>query len=131
MFRFLSIFSISIILYGCSSNHHPKNNGFQVTIRIKSFPDSYCPLYVSKFENKSILGKIYEQLEELDNVTNNVLSRVAFLQNIEREDRLFSFVFEIRKEAVWNNGLPITAKDIATSLKNLQSAGIEKRPLEA
>ncbi|WP_210489127.1 ABC transporter substrate-binding protein [Rufibacter aurantiacus] len=45
----------------------------------------------------------------------------ADLPSIRREDSLSYFTFTIRPEAKWDNGSPVTAQDVAFSLKMLHS----------
>ncbi|WP_210465109.1 ABC transporter substrate-binding protein [Rufibacter roseolus] len=45
----------------------------------------------------------------------------ADLPSIRREDSLSYFTFTIRPEAQWDNGSPVTAQDVAFSLKMLHS----------
>ncbi len=120
--NFILFFAIStLILSGCSDTK-PNNSSSRVIIHQLSDPSSLCPLIANDNSVYSILPNICQTLLGVDYKTYELTPILA--ESRPKIDYLpdgtMTISVTIRKEAVWDDGSPITGEDVAFSLKILR-----------
>ncbi|HNI02567.1 MAG TPA: ABC transporter substrate-binding protein [Chitinophagales bacterium] len=117
LFLFLAWFIFGTFhFYGGSKNKVYKD---QVVIHNLSDPKGINPLTVSDaVTNNYIAPYIFQTLINFDYKTLELVPVLATeVPKVLEKGNLLEVTFNIRPEATWNNGSPITAKDVAFSIK--------------
>jgi len=141
--QFLILLFLSLWLTSCNNaNKHEKKEGqdnnspsFGVTVKISNDPDNLHPYNASSMEAFSINGQFFQSLTAVDFKTLKLVPVLAESRpSVERIERNgvqtgLSFTYRLRKEAVWDDGKPITAKDVEFSLKALKNPLVNDEPL--
>ncbi|WP_207429974.1 ABC transporter substrate-binding protein [Sabulibacter ruber] len=113
-----SLSLLFIWLLSCSS---PSPDS-AVRVRLAQDPESLHPLSYGNANALQIFNLVYQSLLTVDLKDNSVQPLLAAgLPQVRRDDSLAYFTYTIRPEARWDNGSPITAADVAFSLKLLHS----------
>lgn len=109
---------ICILFYACKTNVNSSTQT-KVVSRELTDPKSINPLNYFD-ENSSYVSKYTQaRLIDLDIETEKILPYVANALptvNTNKENQI-EITFEIRKNATWDDGSPITAKDVAFTIK--------------
>lgn len=116
---------IVLLTQSCTQNKTTSEN----TVRIWEIddPDGLNP-YTSKFASATnIKGIMYQRLLRFDLKTLELIPELAIARpEIETlGDTMMRMTFEIRPEATWDNGEPITAKDVEFSFKALMCPHVD------
>ncbi len=121
---------ITIGVLGCT-NTEPSSSTSRVVIHQLSDPSSLCPLIANDNGAYAILPNVCQTLLGIDYKTYEVIPilaeerpKITYLSNGK-----MSIALEIRKEATWDDGSPITAEDVAFSLKALRCPRIDNSGL--
>ncbi len=113
--------SLSLLFLWLSACSSPSKEP-TIIVRFAQDPESLHPLSYGNAPALQILNYIYQSLLTVDLGNNSIQPLLAAdLPSIRREDSLSYFTFTIRPEAKWDNGSPVTAQDVAFSLKMLHS----------
>ncbi|NJL75116.1 MAG: hypothetical protein HC892_08860 [Saprospiraceae bacterium] len=86
-------------------------------------PDNLNPLVTTNAYSNYLLQNVFMQLQDIDPTTLTfipilVKSRPTITQTIEEGKAIATqYAFELRNEAVWDNGSPVTAYDYVFTLK--------------
>jgi len=90
-----------------------------VIIRLEADPDRLNPLLSTSAYGRVVYEQIFSYLVVQDQATLEFIPQLA--QSLptrqEKNDSLIAFTYEIRKEAKWDDGTPVTANDFVFSLK--------------
>jgi len=121
-FSLATAFIAAVFFYSCKSNKKAAAKG-NVTIHISSDPEMLNPLcytdahaaYIMRFMFQSLLDIDYKTLEPVP-----VLAESKPTMEKTQDGKL-KFTYKIRPEAKWDNGTPITAKDIEFTLKAIKN----------
>lgn len=84
-------------------------------------PSSLDPARASAPPETDIVRAIYEGLTETDPASLKAIPAVA--ETWASEDNHTTWTFELRRDAVWTNGSPVTADDFVRSWKRLSRLG--------
>jgi len=118
-------FFIVLILAGCSQNEQSATEDFQVTVRLAAEPDYLNPIRSKSASASPIESLIMLPLAEYDPVSLElvpmlVTSRATIdtIPSGRYKDGLV-FHYEIRPEANWDDGSPVTGFDYAFTVKTV------------
>ncbi len=107
----------------------------RIVIQQKTEPTSLFPLGmgVLSAESNLISNLVFQPLIDLDMFNYEIVPVLATARPkiIKEADGKVRFVFDIREEAMWDNNTPITAEDVAFSLKVLRMPGMEGMPVRS
>ena len=121
----LNLLFVGLILWclPLSAQITSKPTSGELVIQELDFPDSFNPIYTKKANAKSMLELIFQRLVRRDVATGNLvpvlakaLPEIVFIDTGEYAGGL-SMTFEIREEAVWDNGTPVTGADYEFTMK--------------
>ncbi len=120
LFKTAKIFALAVVIlltFGCGSKKEKKN---EVVVHALSDTDMLNPTNYQSAEAGYYIGKLYSAALTYDPISLEIVPLIAeSLPEIEvdAETGISKYTYEIRKEAKWDNGEPITAKDAVFSLK--------------
>jgi len=121
----------SMIFAACENGDTANEESYEVTIRIAAEPDNLNPTRSRSSQATSIESLILLPLAEFDpftfELTPLIVKERARIENID-EGRYAGgqkFHYEIREEAVWDDGSPITGYDYAFTLKAALNPKVE------
>lgn len=114
------IFSTAILVLlflGCEQKKVQENN--HVVVRAIKDVETLNPItYGGMVESRIIFELIYQSLLTIDLQDSEVKPLLAAsLPEIKIQDSISCFAYEIRNEAIWPNGSPVTAADVLFTLK--------------
>lgn len=114
--KFIALALAALVLYGCVN----KNNKNEVVLHELSDTDMLNPTNYQSAEAGYITGQIFQVLWGTNPKTlelEPVLAKALPEEKYDSATNLLTYTAEIREEAKWDNGQPVTAKDIAFSIK--------------
>lgn len=113
--------AVVVALGSCSSETNTVSNKDVVVIHSMSEPEGLNPHITSDAQGSQIGFNLFQSLLQYDYKTLKLIPVLAkeLPEIIEEEDGRSSLIFQLRPEARWDNGEPITAQDVAFSLKAL------------
>ncbi|OKL38813.1 ABC transporter substrate-binding protein [Pontibacter flavimaris] len=81
-------------------------------------PETLSPVSYSNAGALQIINLLFHSLLSADLGTNEIMPYLAKdMPTVVRNDSTTLFTYEIREEAEWTNGSPVTAEDVAFTLK--------------
>ncbi|WP_276497006.1 ABC transporter substrate-binding protein [Pontibacter litorisediminis] len=87
-------------------------------VRLSAEPETLSPVSYNHASALQIINLLFQSLLSADLGTNEIKPFLAEdMPIVERHDSITLFTYTIRKEAEWANGSPVTAKDVAFTLK--------------
>jgi len=87
-------------------------------VRLAADPETLSPISYSSSGALQIINLLFQSLLSADLGTNEIKPFLASgMPTVERQDSLTLFTYTIRDEATWTNGTPVTAEDVAFTLK--------------
>ncbi|MCX2740770.1 ABC transporter substrate-binding protein [Pontibacter anaerobius] len=96
----------------------PERAPEEVRVRVAIDPETLSPVSYSNAGALQIINLLFQSLLSTDLGTNEIKPFLAeSMPTVERQDSITLFTYTIRKEAEWTNGSPITAEDVAFTLK--------------
>ncbi|WP_258179126.1 ABC transporter substrate-binding protein [Pontibacter ummariensis] len=91
-------------------------------IRLATEPETLSPVSYSDAGGLQVINLLFQSLLSADLATDQMK---PFLANrmpiVERQDSVTLFTYELREEASWADGSPVTAADVAFTLKVLKA----------
>ncbi|PKV75816.1 ABC transporter substrate-binding protein [Pontibacter ramchanderi] len=110
----------------------PARQPDEVRLRLAIDPGSLSPINYSSQEALQIINLLYQSLLTVDLEDNTLKPGLASsFPEVERKDSLTFFHYQLRPEAEWPDGSPVTAQDVAFTLKVLKSPFIRNEYLRA
>ncbi len=100
-----------------------KNDNATVVVHIMSDPEMLNPICYTDASAADILRYMYQSIIEIDFKTLELTPVLAESRAVVEKtaDGQLKFTYRIRPEAKWDNGSPITAKDVDFSLKAIKN----------
>lgn len=133
--HFLMASFVLVLLTGldCKQNH-PIVDTSTITIRLNAAPEKVDPLRASTLTSRQVSELLFMPLLDFD--PGSLELRPMLAKELPEIDTIFSgkwaggrtYAFEIRPEAKWANGQPITGADYLFTLKCLLNPGIGAAP---
>ena len=100
----------------------PQQELNEVKVRLAKEPETLSPVNFSDAEALQIINLLYQSLLSVDLEEDKLKPALAArMPEMIREDSLTLFNYEIKKDATWADGTPVTADDIAFTLKVLKA----------
>jgi oligopeptide transport system substrate-binding protein len=114
IFLVISIFGLSIISYFLLSenNKEANNTEFFPRIVLGSEPSSMDPAKSLTIDTRAYLASLFEGLTNLDEY-GNLEEGVAYEWSTNSNNT--EYIFELRENALWSDGSPVTANDFKYS----------------
>lgn len=113
------LLSLSILLCSCKPS---AKEGFEVVVRFAADPESVNPVNYGSANALQIVNLLYQSLLTVDLADNRQKPLlVSGLPDVTQNDSLSFITYELREEAAWDNGQPVTPYDVALSLKIIKS----------
>lgn len=112
------VLCLFIVLVSCSNAENQTRNS--VAIRVDHFPQSINYLKSSSYLGHDIQRKTFNELL-IRNQNGELKPLVAIsLPRVIKQDAGYLFEYNIREEAKWDDGSPVTSEDVEFSLKALK-----------
>ncbi len=130
IFYFAALVCASLILNSCSTY---KKNPTQVVLWQLGDPGALNPILASDLGAADIDNNIFQPLLNFDYRTLKlvpILADTLPTVKIDSAGRMF-ITYEIRKEARWDNGSPVTAKDAEFTLKVIKNPAVNDEALRS
>ncbi|UOQ72333.1 ABC transporter substrate-binding protein [Hymenobacter cellulosilyticus] len=125
LFGFLVV--VSGAFSACST--HREDSAPAVRIRWERDPENLDPLVLPNENSLEAANMLYSSLLFVDPSRQQFTPCLAeALPTVERTDSLTLLTYRIRPEAVWDNGQPVLARDVAFTLKVMNCPGL---PIES
>jgi len=118
-----------IVLHSCSSY---KNNSSQVVIWELSDPQKLNPILATDIGSYDLDNNIFQPLINFDYHTLKLVPILAESLpdvKIDSSSGHMLITYELRKEAKWDNGTPVTAKDAAFTIKVVKCPSVNDESL--
>lgn len=107
------------LLQACRQEKEPTFTS--VSIRLPADPDRMIPLLSRTSYAREVAAHVFLPLLDFDPVSFNLIPVLATSRPVisTTTDGQISYTFEIRPEAYWDNGTPVTAEDYIFTLKTI------------
>ncbi len=128
---------ISILLFFSCENGKKEISNNWVTVRLAAEPDRLNPIlstsgYASQVESHLFIPLLHFDPKSLELTPFLAISRPEIHKIIEGEYKGgFAYTFEIHKEAVWDDGKPVTAADYVFTMKAILNPKVESPAFRA
>ncbi|MCC9137974.1 ABC transporter substrate-binding protein [Pontibacter silvestris] len=124
----LLVYSLALFLCFCSK---PQRQLDEVRVRLTKEPETLNPVSYSDAEGLQVINLLFQSLLVVDLASDELKpALVVDLPVVERVDSFTYFNYEIREEATWANGSPVTAADVAFTLKVLKAPLVNNEKLK-
>ncbi|MES2731673.1 MAG: ABC transporter substrate-binding protein [Bacteroidota bacterium] len=112
-----STFLLLLLFFlSCCTSKQTSSN--EVRVRFPTDPESLNPINYQTSQALQILNLLFQSLLTVDYADNTLKPMlVEGLPTITKQDSLTLFTYDLRKEAVWDDGSPVTAQDVAFTMK--------------
>lgn len=108
----------------------PRKQSSVVSVRATQDPENLNPVNYANATALEIVNLLYQSLLAPDSETTQIHPLLAEqLPQVQQKDSASVFSFKLRKEARWSNNQPITAADVAFSLKLFRCPLIDNQRL--
>ena len=122
----------SLLLLLLSYCGQPARQPDEVRLRLAIDPGNISPINYNSLEALQIINLLYKSLLTVDLEDNTLKPGLASaFPEVERKDSLTFFHYQIRPEAEWSDGSPVTAQDVAFTLKVLKSPFIRNENIRS
>ncbi len=113
---------LSILLLFLSFCSQPAKEPNEVKVRLAKEPETLSPVNYADTEAIQILNLLFQSLLTVDLAEDKLKPALAAkMPDIVRQDSLTLVHYEIRENSIWADGSPVTADDIAFSIKVLKA----------
>jgi ABC-type transport system substrate-binding protein len=123
VFKGFIFLSFILLSFSCSKETTVKEyqrNGNNIVVRVPSDVRTLNPTFAFDSYSLLVLRSINQYLANYDLETQKIVPvLLKDLATISESEGVMSYTMEIREEATWDDGKPITAFDVSTSLKLL------------
>ncbi|WP_237144062.1 ABC transporter substrate-binding protein [Pontibacter pamirensis] len=115
----LLLVSLLVVLSCCSQ---PARAPEEVRVRLAVDPETLNPVSYSDAGALQIVNLLFQSLLSADLADDKIKPFLAAeMPQVERRDSVSLFTYQIREEATWTDGSPVTAADVAFTLKVLKA----------
>lgn len=123
VFKGFIFLSFILLSFSCSKETTVKEyqrNGNNIVVRVPSDVRTLNPTFAFDSYSLLVLRSINQYLANYDLETQKIVPvLLKDLATISESEGVMSYTMEIREEATWDDGKPITAYDVSSSLKLL------------
>ncbi|QNF32486.1 ABC transporter substrate-binding protein [Adhaeribacter swui] len=119
---------LHIFIQGC----RPAGNKEEVVVRVAADPESLNPISFTTANTAQIVALLYQSLLTIDLQDQQLKPLLAeqLPTVVQAEDKSF-ITYRLREEAVWDDNQPITAQDVAFTLKVIKAPLVRNDNLRA
>ncbi len=123
----LLLITLSLFIFSCGGSKKKKAAKNQVIVHELSDVDMLNPTNYQSASGAYLFSKIHQTLLSVDFKTLDIIPVLAKSrpQIEETDEGQLLITYEIRPEAKWDNGQPITAKDMEFSLKVIKNPKVD------
>ncbi|WP_240675980.1 ABC transporter substrate-binding protein [Botryobacter ruber] len=115
-------------LFFCSQ---PRRQPGEVRVRLVGDPETLNPVNYQNAGGLQIINLLFQSLLTVDLADEKLKPALAArLPAVERQDSVTLFTYQLRDEAEWTNGSPVTAADVAFTLKVLKAPLVNNEHLK-
>ncbi len=136
-FQWLPLTIIIYLFSSCAGDPQHKtpviefnNEGNPIYVRLANEPDRLNPLTTVNSYSRVVIDQIHASLMAFDPVTLELVPQLV--ENAakveEREGGTIDYTFQLRKEATWSDGRPVTVDDVVFSLKAMFNPLVNSAP---
>ncbi|KAA9325035.1 ABC transporter substrate-binding protein [Adhaeribacter soli] len=112
------VFYLVFFIFCITGCRRPQPTGKEVRVRLMQDPESLNPVSYTSKDAAQLINLLFQSLLTVDLADGKLKPLLAEeMPLIERKDTLTLITYTIRPEAAWTNGSPVTATDVAFSLK--------------
>ncbi len=106
------------------------NEGNPIYVRLANEPDRLNPMTTVNTYSRSVIEQIHASLMTFDPVSLELVPQLvkSAPEVGEHEDGTISYTYELREEANWPDGKPVSAKDVAFSFKAMFNPKVNSAP---
>ncbi len=123
------LLSLLLLLNFCGQ---PARQPDEVRLRLAIDPGNISPINYNSQEALQIINLLYQSLLTVDLEDNTLKPGLASaFPEVERKDSLTFFHYQLRPEAEWSDGSPVTAQDVAFTLKVLKAPFIRNESIRS
>ncbi len=113
---------VLLLLFNIAACRRSQTAGNQVQVRLAQDPESLNPVSYTSKDAMQLVNLLYQSLLTVDLADGQLKPLLASqMPQVTQQDSLSFFTYTIRPEATWANGSPVTAADVAFTLKVLKS----------
>ncbi len=113
---------ITLLLLLLSGCRRPQPAGNEVRIVLTQDPESLNPVSYSGKNAAQLINLLFQSLLTVDLADGKLKPLLAEdLPEVIKKDTVSWFTYRIREEAAWANGQPVTAADVAFTLKVIKA----------
>ena len=120
--------SLLLLFTYCSQ---PQQQPDEVRVRLAADPQTLSPANYSDSEGMQIINLLFQSLlgpDLADEQLKPVLAKSRPV--IEQKDTVTYITYELREEAQWTNGTPVTSDDVAFTLKVLKAPLLQNEQIK-
>ncbi len=126
--RYLFLISFFLFFSFCSQPHRQPD---EVRVRLETEPQTLNPVNYTDQAANQILNLLFQSLLSADLADDQLKPVLAKeLPLIEQKDTVTLITYEIREEAKWADGSPVTATDVAFTLKVLKAPLLQNEQIK-
>lgn len=125
----LFLISLIILYAGCTQ---PERAPHEVRVRLAIEPETLSPInHHGDAGSLQILNLLFQSLLSADLADDQIKPYLAAeMPEMERTDSTTLFSYQLRDEAVWTDGSPVTAADVAFTLKVMKAPLLNNESLK-
>lgn len=113
---------LPVLLLFLSFCSQPQQELNEVKVRLAREPENLSPVNYAGSEALQIINLLFQSLLVVDLEEDKLKpALVTGMPEMVRQDSLTLFTYELREDAAWADGSPVTADDIAFTLKVLKA----------
>ncbi|MFC2074717.1 ABC transporter substrate-binding protein [Bdellovibrionota bacterium] len=113
IFRFATLFLVFVIFFGCAKSSKTPDD--TLVVAIESMPSTLDPRFATDAHSQWITSLIFNALVRVNRQLEPEPEAAA---RIEMPDPQ-TYVFHLREDLKFHNGQPVTAEDVAWSIRNI------------
>jgi peptide/nickel transport system substrate-binding protein len=123
-----SVFALFLLLLlGC---RRPQPAGNEVRVQLAQDPESLNPVNFTSKNAGQLINLLFQSLLTVDLADGKLKPLLAeALPFVAKKDTVSLLTYQIRPEATWANGTPVTAADVAFTLKVLKAPLVNNEKL--
>lgn len=111
-----------LFLFSIAACRRSETTGNEVQVRLAQDPESLNPVSYTSKDAMQLVNLLYQSLLTVDLADGQLKPLLAAqMPAVKHQDSVTFLTYTIRPEAVWANNTPVTAADVAFTLKVLKS----------
>lgn len=108
---------LMLLVAACGGGSTPTAPAGSIMASVISDPKSFNPVTARETSTTDVLGFVFEGLVTVDGRTYEIEPALAESWSVSEDGR--AWTFKLRRDVVWNDGAPFTAKDVLFTYNDL------------